>query len=64
MKTVDCPNCGGSGKGDLMPLKKGKRLRGMCSICTGSGQVPDWDYDRLYRMVMAKKDSVQMELRL
>lgn len=64
MKTVDCPNCGGSGRAGMIPMRDGHWEKGSCAICTGSGQVADWDYERLAKMVAGNKNCVQMEMPL
>lgn len=58
---VECPNCGGSGRAGEIPVRGGF-IKGRCFMCNGTCWVPDWDYDRLLKMVKERTDCVQTSL--
>jgi hypothetical protein len=55
-----CPNCNGTKKAGNIPMADGSRMKGVCVICCGTGEVPEWDHIRLSKMV--DQTSIQMEL--
>jgi hypothetical protein len=59
-KVKECPNCDGIGQAGLIPLANGKRKVATYYMCLGSCTVPEWDYERLSKMVQTK--NLQMDL--
>lgn len=58
VKTCVCPQCNGSQRVHRFGMDIPRE------ICTGSGVVPEWDYERLCKLVGKPTDCEQMSMNL